>query len=670
MRTREKQTANLGTTTISLFPSAKGKTPKNYTLENVIEWIRAGSGNFANDIKRLREAVAKGDQHEASLIKTRLPAATFSGTFTQRESKGLEQHSGIICMDIDKIANPEDRIEELREDPFVVAAFVSPSGNGIKILIRIPDDPSTHRDSFDSAKQYLETYNLECDESGKDVSRLCFLSHDPEVHYSPLADELPIVPLEPTIASVPKEKGSDRVGDKYEGSPDIRDRSLRMLTKLGWKVGRSSSSRVYCTRPNKESGVSGELREDGSFYCYTSNAHPLAGETNYSPFALYTCIEHSGDFKSAAKSLAEEFGEPNQGIGGREYYAKDIERHEKEQQEKQEQQRAELVGNLPQIHYSHEIPEDLSKIIIQKYPVLVDGLIHRGTKTVLGGGSKSYKTWTLLNLAISVATGTPWMGRQVSHTGLDVIFVNFEVAHEFFLARVNAVYKALGVAHSDKLGIWSLRGICNDLSVVLDGIRAQVKNGISLIVIDPIYKGLAGRDENSAGDIGQLMNEVERIVEETGAAVAFGAHYSKGNQADKDPLDRISGSGVFARDPDTILGLTQHESEGCFTVNSALRNFPAIDPFVVEWDFPIFNERRDLDPNKLKKRNQKVSDDKVLACAQDFLHGITGHSKTQLSELIAQSLGVGKSTIDRRIKNYIDAGDLSYDARNKLVKMP
>jgi hypothetical protein len=61
----------------------------------------------------------------------------------------------------------------------------------------------------------------------------------------------------------------------------------------------------------------------------------------------------------------------------------------------------------------------------------------------------------------------------------------------------------------------------------------------SLVIIDPIYKGLGGRDENAAGDISELCNELERVAVETGAAVVFAAHFSKGNQAGKDAMDRI-----------------------------------------------------------------------------------------------------------------------------------
>src|SRR5205807_10630186 len=94
-----------------------------------------------------------------------------------------------------------------------------------------------------------------------------------------------------------------------------------------------------------------------------------------------------------------------------------------------------------------------------------------------------------------------------------------------------------------QLDYWGLRGKAADLSSLMEDIIIMVKDrGYSLIVFDPIYKGLGDRDENRAGDIASLLNEIESLAVETGAAVAFGHYFSKGNQANKDSIDRIGGS--------------------------------------------------------------------------------------------------------------------------------
>ena len=239
--------------------------------------------------------------------------------------------------------------------------------------------------------------------------------------------------------------------------------------------------------------------------------------------------------------------------------------------------------------------------------IVVAGLLHQGSKMVLGGGSKSFKTWGLCDLAISVANGVKWWGLN-THKGR-VLYINFEIQEGFFGKRLESILsaKGLGAEALDNIDVWNLRGHCADLSLLmgslLDGIQ---KDHYCLIVIDPIYKGMGKRDENAAGDINTLLNEIERMAVKTGAAVVFGAHFSKGNQAAKESIDRISGSGMFARDPDTILIMTQHENEYTYTVEPTLRNFAPMEPFCVRWNHPLMERDETSDPGKLKVNGRKV----------------------------------------------------------------
>ena len=651
MRTGEEKTNYYGDRTISVVTDLHQTTTKEFKLDQVISWIKEGRGKFSDNIKAVRSALANNDKELADTHKRKLPAVMFSGTFEKRSSKHLKVHSGILCLDFDHLDNPRKHLDELRYDPHIIASFVSPSGQGIKVLMAIEQDEQKHLESFRSCEQYMRmVYSLDVDQSGKDVSRLCFLSCDEQMHYSEEAVPLPI--YSSTKPAEPKKSKGGRVGDRYNEAPDARERSATILKQLGWQLGNGDSEKTYCTRPNKTRGVSGTLWSNGSFYCFSDNASPLEPSKSYSPFALYTFANHGGDFKTAVQQLAcEGFGDDVDTTTSTPTERLVVEDSEDAKEEV-------THSSLPVWTSCSDIPEDLSKLITMRYPVLVDGLLHRGTKMVLGGGSKSYKTWTLLNLAVCVATGKPWFGREVVTTDQDVVFINFEVAHEFFLQRVRTVCNSMGVEPPTNLKVWSLRGKCNDLSIILEALQERLTNGASLIVIDPIYKGLAGRDENSAGDIGTLMNEVELIVEKTGSAVAFGAHYSKGNQAEKDPLDRISGSGVFARDPDTIMGLTAHEEDGCFTVHSALRNFAGIEPFVVEWDFPLFQIRDDLDASKLKRHGQKVNGSKMMEVLARHIPA-EGLKKKEIVDILKDECGIANATAYRHIDSLVSTGKLS-----------
>ena len=232
-------------------------------------------------------------------------------------------------------------------------------------------------------------------------------------------------------------------------------------------------------------------------------------------------------------------------------------------------------------------------------PVLVGGFLHKGCKMVVGGGSKSFKTFVLSNLAIAVATGSQWWGMDTVKG--KVLYLNFELPPWSFTKRLKQISEAMGISiPRGSLHVANLRGQSIPSHEILR-IIANQSEGYCLIILDPLYKLLAGRDENSAGDMGELMNEIDALANKTGASVAFGAHFSKGNQSGKESIDRISGSGVFARDPDAILVMTRHEEVDAFTVESTLRNLPPVKPFVVRWDFPLMRVDSNLDPSKLKQ---------------------------------------------------------------------
>ncbi len=240
---------------------------------------------------------------------------------------------------------------------------------------------------------------------------------------------------------------------------------------------------------------------------------------------------------------------------------------------------------------------------IQPPRELVHCLLHQGSKLVLGGGSKTFKTWTLMDLALSVAMGEPWLSFKTSKG--KVLYLNFELADFAFQKRLLAIADAKGTALAPNLiDVWNLRGKAAGYAVLFTKILERIKtSGYSLIILDPIYKCYGDTDENSAGAVAMLMNSIEQLAVDTGAAVAFGAHYAKGNAAGKEAIDRISGSGVFARDPDSILSFTRHETDDAFTVEATLRNFKPIEPFVVRWIYPLMRRDGDLDPKRLKGVN-------------------------------------------------------------------
>lgn len=295
-----------------------------------------------------------------------------------------------------------------------------------------------------------------------------------------------------------------------------------------------------------------------------------------------------------------------------------------------------------------ELPEivDAATFVAEKLtppPELIAGILHQGSKLAVGGGSKSFKTWTLLDLALSVSHGLPWMGHGTIQGR--VLYVNFEIQNYPWQGRLRAVAKAKNITlRTGAISLWNLRGKAAGFKQLLPQIRERVGVEFSLIVLDPIYKLYGGADENKTGDIALLMNSLEDLAVTTGAAVAFGAHFAKGNASQKESIDRISGSGVFARDPDSLLMFTKHETKDCFTIEPILRNFAPVQPFVVRWDYPLMVPDDSLDPLNLKKQNggrDQEHDPKKLLGA---IANTTAENPISISQW-ARDAGVSRTTL-------------------------
>jgi RecA-family ATPase len=162
------------------------------------------------------------------------------------------------------------------------------------------------------------------------------------------------------------------------------------------------------------------------------------------------------------------------------------------------------------------------------------------------------------------------------------LYCNFELPEFAIEQRVHEICKAMGIDVPKNLTLWNLRGHAADAATILPIISREAKRvGFMLIVLDPFYKLLGARDENASRDMADLMNQIERVAVDTGGAVAFGSRFAKGNASAKESMDRISGSGVFARDPDSILTTTRHEQDDAFSVEMTLRNHAPQEPFVI-----------------------------------------------------------------------------------------
>jgi hypothetical protein len=307
---------------------------------------------------------------------------------------------------------------------------------------------------------------------------------------------------------------------------------------------------------------------------------------------------------------------------------------------------------LPEIEFLREFVANVP----QPPPQVVEGILHRGCKMILGGTSKSNKSWCLLDLAISVASGEKWWGHQCAK--MPVVYINFELHRWSIAQRLNALCGARPECRGlgEGLALWNLRGRSSDLTLLRPKLEEQLaRHRFGLIILDPAYKLLGDRDENANGEIASLMNEFEALAQSSGAAVVVAHHFAKGDNSAKNAIDRMSGAGVWARDPDSILVLTPHEEPDCFTVSPVLRNLPQVDEFVVRWDFPLMRIASDLNPDALRRpqgRNKVCTD-------REFVEAVVSDEGKSFGTIVkdaAAALNMGRSSVAKYLKRLVDAG--------------
>ena len=252
--------------------------------------------------------------------------------------------------------------------------------------------------------------------------------------------------------------------------------------------------------------------------------------------------------------------------------------------------------------------DDLSEIWDDLPPLndeLIPGILREGHKMLVAGPSKAGKSFMLISLAIAIAEGTEWLGMKCKQG--KVVYVNLELDRPSCLHRIHEIYDKLGIEPKNirNLRPWNLRGKSVPMDKLAPILIHRYKNkGVSAIIIDPIYKVITG-DENNATDMSKFCSYFDQVATELGVAMIYCHHHSKGASGKySNSADRSSGSGVFARDPDAIIDMTELNVAGCdqkyrkihedandvltgWEISTTLREFAPAAPFRVWFDHPI-----------------------------------------------------------------------------------
>ena len=319
---------------------------------------------------------------------------------------------------------------------------------------------------------------------------------------------------------------------------------------------------------------------------------------------------------------------------------------------------------------------------------LIEGVLRCGHKMLISGSSKAGKSFLLMELAIALSEGSTWLGFKCKKS--KVLYVNLEIDSASCINRFSEIYKALKIPpkHSGDISIWNLRGHAVPLDKLVPKLLRRINNlYYDAVIIDPIYKVIMG-DENNASEMGAFCNQFDKICNESGCATIYCHHHSKGAQGFKKAMDRASGSGVFARDPDAQLDMIQLETSEEFIndyaedvnstawrLESSLREFPNFKPrnFWFQYPIHILDTKGELntlysegDPKgnltKSGKRNQTPASRKEeFDRAFDILVEKDGSCDV---DALAEYLGIKERTVRERIREFRS----EYHYKNGRVK--
>lgn len=352
-------------------------------------------------------------------------------------------------------------------------------------------------------------------------------------------------------------------------------------------------------------------------------------------------------------------------------------------------EKEEVKKNSGVVLMDEELDEDgfpktitLTKEVLEKLPPLapelVEGILRKGHKMLISGSSKAGKSFLLMQLAIALSKGSKWL--EFGCMKSKVLYVNLEIDRASCINRFVEIYKRLGIKPEvdEYLAIWNLRGKSMPLDKLMPILIERTKSeSIDVVIIDPIYKVITG-DENKATDMAKFTNLFDKLCLETSVAVIYSHHHSKGEQGFKRAMDRASGSGVFARDPDSLLDIIDliledefkqayldDQNMTAWRLESSLREFRNITPVNFWFDYPIhIVDKEGLlaknyasgDPrHNLTKSGKRIQtpESRKLEFDNAFDINLEEDGTCRVSTL-AEYLGVTDKTIKNRISEFSD----------------
>lgn len=338
---------------------------------------------------------------------------------------------------------------------------------------------------------------------------------------------------------------------------------------------------------------------------------------------------------------------------------------------------AESEDDLPEEQDSSDWDEPINLA-----PVLIgsedESILRQRQKMIVVGDSKMGKSYTLIDLAEAICTGGYWIHYPCLRG--KVFYVNCEIDPDEFKVRQHKVWEDRTSHGQDKHDVmfikrnfytWNLKGrvtLLEDLAPKL--IRRVLKYGppgtFAAIVLDPVYK-LNGGDDNDPKMVTKFTNALDRIVRECGCSIIYAHHHPKGTAGQKKSMDRMAGSGVYARDADTVIDFTtlfmtskdrkkmRIGNAPAYRMMFTCRSFQTPESKSVLFKFPRFYEDEALNKFKaegedvLNERQQKRKEAQEKAWKEKIVATLDAFKKCEKA---------GKLTTYKEVGPYVEGVDV------------
>lgn len=243
---------------------------------------------------------------------------------------------------------------------------------------------------------------------------------------------------------------------------------------------------------------------------------------------------------------------------------------------------------------------------------IIRGLFDVGDRVAIVGQSKARKSFFALQMAVSISVGIPFL--RMNSERRSVLLLNGEIRSSPYKKRVRRMAERLGEAPSCLSGL-HIMNTCEDqdpatFASVLDEAK---RIGAQVVVCDPTYLLIDG-DESDQSAVKEAVKEMKRFTAE-GITLVMVFHAAKGAIGDRQVIDRVAGSGIFARDASTLISLCEHaEAIDCVVMTAVTRNYPPVEPSVIRFDdgaFILAQGLAALEKNSRTRARRQVTDEEI-----------------------------------------------------------